>query len=166
MAAGSFTFLLREQRFQLPTPVVGPMKADLRKVPPTLEGIKFGDRWGVIFSPYDLSCALEKHNSLECQGYIREDAARIGLNVLSLFLLKFQSKCLLHNGLIDRAIHVVGAPMTDAHDPAVGQLNGFGIVVRAERFVAHQQLVPRLAFVGRPVRFAGGHVEDHPFAGQ
>ena len=60
----------------------GPLKASLRKVPPTLEGIKFGDRWGVIFSPYDISCALEKHNSLECHGYIREDAARIGLNVL------------------------------------------------------------------------------------
>jgi hypothetical protein len=60
----------------------GPMKAALRKVPPTLEGIRFGDRWGVIFSPYDLSCALEKHNSLECHGYIRKDAARIGLNVL------------------------------------------------------------------------------------
>ena len=60
----------------------GPLKTALRKVPPTLEGIKFGDRWGVIFSPFDLSCALEKHNSLECQGYIRKDAARIGLNVL------------------------------------------------------------------------------------
>ena len=41
-----------------------------------------GDRWGVIFSPYDISCALEKHNSLECQGYTPEDAARIALNVL------------------------------------------------------------------------------------
>jgi len=29
-----------------------------------------------------LSCALEKHDSLECRGYTREDAARIGLNVL------------------------------------------------------------------------------------
>jgi hypothetical protein len=25
---------------------------------------------------------LEKHNSLECRGYTREDAARIGLNVV------------------------------------------------------------------------------------
>ena len=57
-------------------------KAMLRKVPPELEGIKLDDRWGVIFSRYDLSCALEKHDSLECRGYIREDAARIGLNVL------------------------------------------------------------------------------------
>ena len=59
-----------------------PLKAAIHKVPPTLEGIKFGGRWGVVFSPYDLSCALEKQNTLECRGYTREDAARIGLNVL------------------------------------------------------------------------------------
>ena len=59
-----------------------PLKATLRKEPPQLEGIKFDDRWGVVFSRYDLSCALEKHDSLDCQGYLREDAARIGLNVL------------------------------------------------------------------------------------
>jgi hypothetical protein len=60
----------------------GPLEAAVRKVPPDLEGLKFQDRWGVIFSPYDLSCALEKRDSLECRGYTREDAARIGLNVV------------------------------------------------------------------------------------
>jgi hypothetical protein len=60
----------------------GPLEAPVKKVPPDLKGIKFQDRWGVIFSPYDLSCALEKRDSLECRGYLREDAARIGLNVL------------------------------------------------------------------------------------
>lgn len=60
----------------------GPLKATPRKVPPDLEGIKVDDRWGVIFSRYDVSCALEKHDSLECRGYVREDAERIGLNVL------------------------------------------------------------------------------------
>jgi Domain of unknown function (DUF4159) len=60
----------------------GPLEAPPKKVPPDLEGVKFGDRWGVIFSQYDLSCALEKRDSLECRGYIREDAARIGLNVV------------------------------------------------------------------------------------
>ncbi len=60
----------------------GPLKALLRKVAPELEGIRFGDRYGVIFSRYDLSCALEKHDSLECQGYTPDDAARIGLNVI------------------------------------------------------------------------------------
>ena len=59
-----------------------PLTDVLRQVPPELEGIKVGDRYGVIFSRYDLSCALEKHDSLQCQGYTREDAARIGMNVL------------------------------------------------------------------------------------
>ena len=60
----------------------GRMEDVLRKVPPDLDGIRFGDRYGVIFSRFDLSCALEKQNSLECRGYIREDAAKIGLNIL------------------------------------------------------------------------------------
>ncbi len=60
----------------------GPLKATLRKVPPELEGIRFDDRWGVVFSRYDISCALEKHDSLECRGYTRQDAARIALNVV------------------------------------------------------------------------------------
>ena len=60
----------------------GPLEATTRKVPPELEGIHFRDHWGVIFSPFDISCALEKHDSLECRGYTREDAARIGINVL------------------------------------------------------------------------------------
>ena len=54
----------------------------LRTVPPELEGVRIDDRYAVIFSPYDLSCALEKQNSMECRGYVREDAARIGLNVV------------------------------------------------------------------------------------
>jgi len=59
-----------------------PLEATVRKVPPDLEGIRFGDRWGVVFSPFDLSCALEKRDSLGCRGYTREDAARLGLNVV------------------------------------------------------------------------------------
>jgi len=59
-----------------------PLRAVLRKVPPELEGAKLDGHYVVVFSPYDISCALEKHDSLECRGYTREDAARIGLNVL------------------------------------------------------------------------------------
>ena len=50
--------------------------------PPQLEGIRIGDRWAVIFSPFDLSCALEKQNSMECTGYDRDDAEKIALNIL------------------------------------------------------------------------------------
>jgi len=59
-----------------------PLKATARRGAPELEGLKVGDRYAVIFSPYGLSCALEKHDSLECEGYTRDDAERIGLNIL------------------------------------------------------------------------------------
>ncbi len=36
----------------------GPLKAETRKAPPDLEGIKFDGRWGVVFSPLDLSLRL------------------------------------------------------------------------------------------------------------
>lgn len=79
---GGFNLPSVTRRDPQPGTAGGPLKAALRKVPPELEGAKFGDRYGVIFSQFDLSCALEKHDSLECRGYIREDAAKIGLNVL------------------------------------------------------------------------------------
>lgn len=60
----------------------GPLGVRKREIAPKLEGVRMGDRWAVIFSPYDLSCALEKQNSMECTGYGREDAEKIALNVL------------------------------------------------------------------------------------
>jgi hypothetical protein len=59
-----------------------PVAARVRQVEPQLEGIKINDRWAVIFSPFDISCALESHQSVGCRGYTQQDAARIGLNVL------------------------------------------------------------------------------------
>lgn len=79
---GGFDLKSVTRRDPQPANASGPLKAAMRKVQPDLEGIKVGDRYGVVFSQFDLSCALEKHDSLECRGYIREDAARIGLNVL------------------------------------------------------------------------------------
>ncbi len=60
----------------------GRESATVRKIEPELEGLKLGDRWAVVFSKFDLSCALEKHDSMECEGYTRDDAERIGLNIL------------------------------------------------------------------------------------
>jgi hypothetical protein len=79
---GGFDLATVTRRDPQPASAGGPLRAMLRKVPPELEAIKFGDRYAVLFSPFDISCALEKHDSLECRGYIREDAAKIGLNVL------------------------------------------------------------------------------------
>lgn len=60
----------------------GPLRSQVRAGEPYLEGLKLGERYAVIFSPFDISCALESHESLECEGYTRKDAARIGLNLL------------------------------------------------------------------------------------
>jgi hypothetical protein len=60
----------------------GPLAARKRRTAPKLEGVRLGDRWAVIFSPYDISCALEKQNSLQCTGYDRDDAEKIALNIL------------------------------------------------------------------------------------
>ena len=59
-----------------------PLQARLTTVSPLLEGADVDGRLGVILSPYDLSCALEYSLSLECKGYVKEDAARIGFNVI------------------------------------------------------------------------------------
>ncbi|MGL6227299.1 MAG: DUF4159 domain-containing protein [Thermoguttaceae bacterium] len=53
-----------------------------REVEPDLRGIRVDDRWAIVFSPYDVSCALEKMNSISCKGYSQESALKIGINVL------------------------------------------------------------------------------------
>jgi hypothetical protein len=59
-----------------------PVAARARPTEPQLEGIALEGRWAVIFSPFDISCALESHEAIGCRGYAHDDAARIGLNVL------------------------------------------------------------------------------------
>ena len=58
------------------------LTAKLVKTAPLLEALDLGGRTAVILSPYDISCALEKGASLECKGYIPQDAARLGANVI------------------------------------------------------------------------------------
>ncbi len=58
------------------------LTARIVKTEPLLEGLEIDGRYAVIFSPNDLSCALENSQSLECKGYVRDDAARIGANIV------------------------------------------------------------------------------------
>ena len=44
---------------------------------PVLEGVKVNGRWAVIYSKYDIGCALERHQGLDCKGYTYESAMRI-----------------------------------------------------------------------------------------
>ena len=59
-------------------------QARTRPIPPELYGIRLpeNDRWVAVFSPYDISCALEKTNSLECRGYSQASALRLAANVI------------------------------------------------------------------------------------
>src|SRR6185295_11598194 len=59
-----------------------PVSSRVRQVEPQLEGVQLDGRWAVVFSPFDISCALESHQGIGCRGYTQQDAARIGLNVL------------------------------------------------------------------------------------
>ena len=36
---------------------------------PKLEGIKINDHWSIIYSKYDIGCALERHTGVDCLGY-------------------------------------------------------------------------------------------------
>ena len=81
-AAGGFDIRKVSRRDPVEQQDDQPLQTRVRTVEPELEGIQIDGRWAVIFSPYDISCALEQHESFECRGYTREDAARIGLNVL------------------------------------------------------------------------------------
>jgi len=60
----------------------GPLRSRSYQIPPALEAITIDGRYVVVFSPNDLSCALENGPSPQCKGYTRTDAARIGANVL------------------------------------------------------------------------------------
>ncbi len=81
-AAGGFDIRKVSRRDPVEQQDDQPLRTRVRDVEPELEGIQIEGRWAVIFSRYDISCALEKHESLECRGYSRDDAARISLNVL------------------------------------------------------------------------------------
>ncbi len=59
-----------------------PTTSQIFRTQPDIEGLMLDGRWAVFFSPYDLSCALESCDPVECAGYTREDAARLALNIL------------------------------------------------------------------------------------
>ena len=49
---------------------------------PRLEGVKLNGHWAVIYSAYDIGCALERQQGLDCKGYTHESAMRIAANIV------------------------------------------------------------------------------------
>ena len=62
-------------------------KAEYESVPPYLEGVKVDGRWAVIYSKFDIGCALEKHSSTDCKGHTHDSALEIG-SAIVLYALK------------------------------------------------------------------------------
>jgi hypothetical protein len=49
---------------------------------PKLEGVKINDRWVIIYSPFDIGCALERHSGIDCKGYVHDSAVKIAANIV------------------------------------------------------------------------------------
>ncbi|MEW4487924.1 DUF4159 domain-containing protein [Thalassoglobus sp. JC818] len=47
-----------------------------------LEGVQINGKYVVVYSKYDISCALERQSTPACAGYSTEDAAKIGVNLV------------------------------------------------------------------------------------
>jgi hypothetical protein len=50
---------------------------ELQSMAPHVEGIKIDGRWVVLYSKYDLGCALERSTSPDCVGYDHASALKI-----------------------------------------------------------------------------------------
>lgn len=66
--------------------IPGKQNAALQKrterIPPALEGIEIDGRIAVVYSRYDISCALENQASLACDGYLEKDAMKLAINIV------------------------------------------------------------------------------------
>ena len=60
------------------------------KIAPALEGIEVDGRLVVIYSRYDISCALENQASLACDGYLEKDAMKLAINIILYYILTGQ----------------------------------------------------------------------------
>lgn len=72
----------------VPSQAGATMKSTTQQVPPQLEGILIDGRYAVIYSRYDISCALENQASLACDGYLEEDAMKLAVNVILYAMLQ------------------------------------------------------------------------------
>jgi hypothetical protein len=65
----------------------GTPSTDYQDGPPRLEGVKINGRWVIIYSKYDIGCALEKHQSTECLGH-DHDSAKLLARAVVLYALR------------------------------------------------------------------------------
>lgn len=83
---GTFGYKLDEVEYQTKAPKAAG-KFSVRSGPPQLEMGEYNGRMAVVFSPLDISCALENIHKSQCNGYTHESAKLIGVNVVLYYLL-------------------------------------------------------------------------------
>lgn len=76
------------RRRLIPGSATASMQVREENGPPLLEGLEIDGRLAIIYSRYDISCALEQQASLACDGYIEADAVRIAVNVVLYAMLQ------------------------------------------------------------------------------
>lgn len=64
------------------------LESNMVEAEPFLEGIEINGRLAVIYSRYDISCALERQASASCSGYVFDDALRLAVNVVLYAMLQ------------------------------------------------------------------------------
>jgi hypothetical protein len=60
---------------------------EMKDYPVLLEGIKIKGRWVIVYSKYDIGCAIEGHKAADCLGHDKDSALRIAAAV-TLYSLK------------------------------------------------------------------------------
>ena len=60
---------------------------EMRNYAPYLEGVKVDGRWVIVYSKYDIGCALEGHKASDCMGHDKESALKLASAVV-LYSLK------------------------------------------------------------------------------
>ena len=63
-------------------PSRGALESVVNEVEPFLEGIQINNRFVIVYSKYDISCAMDRQAAVACSGYLHEDAVKIAVNVL------------------------------------------------------------------------------------
>jgi hypothetical protein len=79
---------LKTVRCREPDPDDPAKPVAIRAVEPFLEGIEVNGRFVIIYSKYDISCAVHHQAPVPCIGYLYEDAVKIGINVCLYALLQ------------------------------------------------------------------------------
>jgi hypothetical protein len=62
-------------------------EAEMKNYSPYLEGVKVDGRWVIVYSKYDIGCALEGHKASDCMGHDKDSALKLGAAVV-LYSLK------------------------------------------------------------------------------